>query len=224
MIEVIVVDDHPVTRLGLSLFLNSTQDINVVGEAECGMKALELVSALKPDILLLDHHLPDMSGAQVTAEVQKLGLKTRVLGFSGFSDEDFIIEMLDAGAQGYILKTESLNFLQEAIKAIARGETWLSPTIASMFLHRGRKKFVDNALLSHRELEVLLLLAKGCSNLQIAKSLMISRATVKNHLSKIYNILAVRSRAEAITWAWSNGFTALEISPKYEKKKIGQSS
>ncbi len=212
MIEVIVVDDHPVTRLGLSLFLNSTQDINVVGEADCGRKALELVSALKPDILLLDHRLPDMSGSQVSAEVQKLDLKTRVLGISGFSDEDNIIEMLDAGAQGYILKTESLNFLQEAIESVARGENWLSPTIAKKVLTRARRDLVNHGALSQRELEVLQLLAKGYRNSQIAKTLVISRATVKNHLSNIYNRLTVSSRAEAIIWAWSHGLVAKELS------------
>ena len=118
-IEVIVVDDHPTTRMGIHELLDNTQDISVIGDAECGIKALKLVSTLKPDVLLLDFRLPDISGPQITAEVQKQGLKTRVLGFSAFSYEDYIIGMLDAGAQGYVLKTESPDMLLDAIRAVA---------------------------------------------------------------------------------------------------------
>ena len=212
MIEVIVVDDHPTIRMGLFLLLENTHDINFLGEAECGIKALELVSALKPDILLLDYRLPDMSGQQVSAEVQKINFGTRVLGFSAYSDEEYIIEMLNAGAQGYVLKTEGPNMLLDAIRTVARGETWLSPTIANMLLNRTRRELVNQSLLSHREFEVIKLLARGDSNIQIAKSLMISRATVKNHLSNIYRNLGVGSRTEAIIWAWSNGLIEKEPS------------
>jgi DNA-binding NarL/FixJ family response regulator len=166
------------------------------------------VFTLNPDILLLDFRLPDLSGLQVTAEVQKLDLKTSVIGFSAFSNVDQIIDMLDAGAQGYVLKTESPELLIDAIRAVARGETWLSPTIANMIFTKMRRDSVNHDILSQRELEVLQLLAKGYSNLQIAQSLVISRATVKNHLTHIYNHLRVCSRAEAIAWAWSNGLIA----------------
>jgi DNA-binding NarL/FixJ family response regulator len=211
-IEIIVVDDHPTTRMGLHYLFDTTEDIRFLADAECGMVALELVSNIQPDILLLDFRLPDMTGPQVTAEILKLNLKTKVLGFSAYSDEDYIFKILEAGAQGYVLKTESPSLLLEAIRAVARGETWLSPTIANVLLKRMRRKLDNQSILSPRELEVLNLLAKGYSNIQIAKSLVISRATVKNHLSNIYESLAVCSRAEAITWAWSNGLIMKETS------------
>jgi NarL family two-component system response regulator LiaR len=212
MIDVMVVDDHPVTRMGLKVLLEHTPDINFIAETELGVKALELLSTLEPDVLLLDYRLPDMSGPQVSTEIQKLNLKTRVLGFSAYSDEDNIIKMLDAGAWGYVLKTESPILLLDAIRTVSRGVTWLSPTIANILVIRTRHKPQNHSLLSHRELEVLQLLAKGYSNNQIAKSLTISGATVKNHLSNIYGNLAVRSRSEAITWAWSNGLIPRELS------------
>jgi two-component system, NarL family, response regulator DegU len=219
MIEVIVVDDHPTTRMGLHILLEITPGIYLVGEADCGIKALELLSKLKPDILLLDYRLPDMSGPQVSSEVQKLNLRTRVLGFSAYSDEEYIIKMLDAGAQGYVLKNEDPNMVLDAIRTVARGETWISPSISSKLLNRTRRELANHSLLSHRELEVLQLLAKGYSNLQIAESLFISKATVKNHLTNIYNSLSVGSRAEAITWAWSNALIEGEHSQGIKKER-----
>jgi DNA-binding NarL/FixJ family response regulator len=205
MIEVIVVDDHPTMRMGLSILLEITPGIYLVGEAGCGIKALELLPILKPDILLLDYCLPDISGPQVSSEVQRMNLRTRVLAFSAYCNEEYLIKMLDAGALGYVLKTEGPDMLLDALLTVARGETWISPSISSKLLNRTRRELANSSLLSHRELEVLQLLAKGYSNIQIAKSLMISKATVKNHLSNIYNNLAVSSRAEAISWAWSIG-------------------
>jgi DNA-binding NarL/FixJ family response regulator len=205
VIEVIVVDDHPTTRMGLYLLMENTPDINFLGEAELGFRALELLSRLMPDILLLDYRLPDMSGPEVIAEIQKMKLRTRVLGFSAYSDEEYIIKMLDAGAKGYVLKTDGPNMLLNAIRTVARGETWLNPTVSNKLLNRMKRELANHSLLSHRELEVIKLLARGYSNTQIAKSLVISRATVKNHLTNIYKTLGVCSRAEAITWAWSNG-------------------
>jgi NarL family two-component system response regulator LiaR len=207
-IEVIIVDDHPTIRMGISLLMEITPDVNLIGETDNGTKAIELVSTLRPDILLLDFRLPDMSGLQVTKEIQKLGLETKVLGFSAYSDEEDIIELLDAGAKGYILKTESPDMLISAIRAVASGETWLSPTIANKVLARARRNMSSNDILTHREFEVLKLLSRGYSNLEIAKSLVISSATVKNHLNNIYHNLGVCSRAEAIAWAWSNGLVA----------------
>jgi two-component system, NarL family, response regulator DegU len=205
MIEVIVVDDHPTTRMGLNLLLENTPDVDLIGEAELGSRALELLSKLMPDILLLDYRLPDMLGPNVSAEVQKLNLRTKVLGFSAYSDEEYIMKMLDAGAQGYVLKTEDPNMVLDAIRTVARGETWISPSISSKLLNRTRRELANHSLLSRRELEVIQLLARGYSNTKIAQSLILSRATVKNHLTNIYKSLAVSSRAEAITWAWSNG-------------------
>jgi DNA-binding NarL/FixJ family response regulator len=222
MIEVIAVDDHPTTRMGLHILLEITPDIYLVGEAGCGIKALELLPTLKPDILLLDYRLPDMSSPQVSSEVQRMNLRTRVLGFSAYSYEECIIEMLDAGAKGYVLKTEGPNMLIDALMTVARGEIWISPSISSKLLNRTRRELANNSLLSHLELEVLQLLAMGYSNTKIAQSLIISRATVKNHLSHIYTNLAVSSRAEAITWAWSNGIIKEVVDNGM--RKIGQSS
>lgn len=208
MLEVIVVDDHPITRMGLHLLLENTIDINFIGEAENGIKALELVSALNPDILLLEYRLPDIPGPRVSDEIQRLNLKTRVLCFSAYCDEEYVIKMLNSGAHGYFLKTDPPEMLLDALRAVAKGVTWLSPTIATMFQYRTRKNLENHSLLSYREFEVLQLLANGHSNLQIAKSLVISKATVKNHLTNIYRTLGVCSRGEAITWAWSNGLIA----------------
>lgn len=204
MIRVIVVDGHPIVRIGITALLENTPDIKLIGEAKSGMKALEYTEVLKPDILLLECRLPDMPGPQVCVEIQKMNIRTRVIGFSDFSDEVYIIRLVDAGAQGYVLKTENPTMLLEAIRAVAREETWFSPKITNLILNRMRNKSENRSLLTPRELEVLQLLSRGYSNIQIARSLMISTATVKNHLSSIFNRLAVNSRTEAINWAWSN--------------------
>jgi DNA-binding NarL/FixJ family response regulator len=125
-IKVLVVEDHPATRLGLVMLLEREDDIEVVGEAENGAEALQKIRELQPDIVLLDLRLPDMPGERVAVEIRQTGLDTKVIAFSAYVDEEHVMGMLNAGALGYILKTEPPKTIVEAIRTVAEQEPWLS--------------------------------------------------------------------------------------------------
>ena len=204
-IKVFVVEDHPATRLGLAMLLEKEDDIEVVGEAESGAEALQKISELQPDIVLLDVRLPDIPGEQVAEEIRKMGLDTKVVAFSAFADEEHVMGMLNAGALGYILKTEPPKTILEAIRTTAKQEPWLSRSAFEAVMRFRRGELPECPPLTPRELEVLQLLPQGYTNRQIAERLMITPATVKNHLTTIYSKLGVKGRAGATAWAWQHG-------------------
>ena len=207
-IQVLLVDDHPAIRVGISSALGAAADIAIVGEASSGRDALDLLSNIQADVVLLDYRLPDMEGAEVAEEIRARSPSTRVLALSAYPDDDYVYAMLKAGAAGYLLKEEALDVIVAAVRAVANGEEWYSRPVMARVAAWARGEPAppaDASGLSDRELHVLRLMARGWENRRIAEELMISEGTVKNHVTNIYTKLDVRSRAEAVAWAWSNG-------------------
>jgi DNA-binding NarL/FixJ family response regulator len=205
-IQVLLADDHPAVRAGIRGALEKAADVVVVGEAGDGEEALRLVEELRPDMALLDCRLPGLEGVQVAEAIRERGLPTRVLALSAFADDKYVYGMLQAGAAGYVLKEEALDVA--AVRAVARGEAWYSQQVMAKVTAWARGETVSPpgvAGLTGREMEVLRLLARGWGNKRIAEELVISERTVKNHVTSIYAKLGVRSRAEAVAWAWEHG-------------------
>lgn len=213
-ITVVIVDDHPIVRAGMRAILNSASDINILGEGVNGADALHLVDELHPDVLALDVQLPDLNGLQVTRQLREKGSPTAVLILTAHNDSQTIFGLLESGAVGYVLKDEALETLVKAVRAAARGETWLSPAVASQVVRRavGRSPSPaevgihrDLATLTSREVEVLRLIARGLDNTAIAQELCLTKRTVQNHISNLYGKLGVSCRTEAALLAIRSG-------------------
>lgn len=198
-ISVVLVDDHPVVRNGIRGLLEKADDILVVGEGENGEDALRLVVQHRPDVLLLDMDMKIMAGTEVAKRLRAENHPVRILALSAYNQKHYIQALLDSGAAGYLIKDEAISNIIEAIRGIAAGETgWFSRAVARQMAQWVR----EDPGLSEREREVLVLIAKGLDNRQIAQQLQISEGTVKNHVSSIYTKLDVNSRSAAAAWAW----------------------
>jgi two-component system response regulator DegU len=206
-ITVIIADDHPIVRNGIKNELSRYDEIEVVGEAESGDESLQKAISLQPDVLLLDINMPGFRAIDVVREICKLEGKTKVLILSAFGDLEYILAMLKAGARGYMLKDEEPATIAKGIRAISKGETWLSADVATrlVFASVSNDKNIGSSELTSREKEVLCLIARGYDNQKIAEALSISEGTVKNHVSNIYDKIGVNSRAEAVAWSWQHG-------------------
>ena len=206
-ISVLLADDHPIVRGGIRTMLEAADGIEVVGEAENGVQALEMVHALKPDVLLLDMEMPIMPGLEVAKTLAQEKHPVRIIALSAYDDDEFIFGLLDTGAAGYLTKDEAPDMIIDAVKGVAQGEEgWISRKIADKTIRR-RKTALErqSADLSSREWEVLKLVGKGLTNPDIGEMIFISEGTVKNHVSHIYEKLGFRTRAEAVAWAWQHG-------------------
>jgi DNA-binding NarL/FixJ family response regulator len=208
-LRVAVVEDHPATRFGLVTMLDMAEDIEVVGEFGAGRETLDNMAALQPDVVIQNVGLPDIPGEQVAEEIRQMGSDTKVAAFSVLDDEEHIMSMLNAGALGYILKTEPPPAILEAIRSIAEGAPWLSSKAFGVVMNFRLGELPECPELTGRELDVLQLLPQGYTNRQIAESLVVSETTVKNHLTNIYSKLGVKRRAGAIAWAWQHGLVSL---------------
>jgi DNA-binding NarL/FixJ family response regulator len=203
-IRVVLADDHPLFRAGVRQLLDAA-GVAVVGEAGTGEEALALVHALRPDVLLLDMEMPVMTGVEVARRLHATGEEVRVLALSAYDDEQYVAELLACGAAGYLTKEEVPDRIVSAVRGIARGEgRWLSPGAAERAARRPAAEPEGRAL-SPREEEVLRLIAQGLDNAAIAGHLFISESTVKNHVTNLFAKLGVRTRAEAVAWAWRSG-------------------
>jgi len=203
MITLLVVDDHPVVRDGLTGMFASCPDVDVVGEASDGAEAVRVASALRPDVVLMDLRMPGTDGVSAIAELVRRGVPSRVLVLTTYDTDGYVVPAIEAGATGYLLKDAPRDELLRAVRAAARGESVLSPAVAGRLMDRVR---VPGAgLLSPRELQVLDLVAGGRSNHQAAAELFISEATVKTHLLNIYAKLGVGDRAAAVAEAFHRG-------------------
>jgi DNA-binding NarL/FixJ family response regulator len=205
-ITVLVVDDHPVVRSGLVSLLAVEPDLEVVGEAADGAEALASVKALGPDVVLMDLRMPGMDGADATARIVVDHPGTRVLVLTTFDTDDDILRAVEAGASGYLLKDSRRQVLVDAIRAAARGETVLAPPVAARLMGRMRAGAGGTTdQLTPREVEVLAAVGRGLSNGEIGRELFIGEATVKTHLLRVFQKLAVDDRTRAVTVAIERG-------------------
>ncbi len=207
-LSILIADDHPVVRDGLRGMLESQADFEVVGEAEDGAQAIQLVAELKPEIVLMDLRMPVVDGVTAIREIKGSQAESQILVLTTYDSDADILPAIEAGATGYLLKDSSREELYGAIRATARGETVLAPTVAARLV--GRMRAPAEEKLSSRELEVLQLVAEGASNKEIASSLHISQATVKSHLIHIFGKLGVSDRTAAVTVALQRGIMRLE--------------
>ncbi|MDZ4720881.1 MAG: response regulator transcription factor [Roseiflexaceae bacterium] len=205
-LRLVLVDDHQVVRLGLRTLLGSEPDITIIGEAGSAAEALQVVSRLQPDIVLMDIRLPDQSGITACQQVRQRWPSVQVLMLTSFADEDLVLEAINAGAAGYVLKQIGNDDLVRAIRAVGHGDAVLDPVVTRHLLARVRRAeheahgaaFHD---LSERELAVLALIAEGKTNAEIAEVLMLSEKTARNHVSTILEKLHLTNRIEAATYA-----------------------
>jgi DNA-binding NarL/FixJ family response regulator len=205
MIRVLLAEDHPVVRTGLEELLGSEEDIEVIGSVGDGAAALASFSDLEPDVVLLDISMPEMNGIEATRRVLKLDPDARIVILTASSERAQIVEAIDAGALGYLLKDSSPVDLIDGIRAAARGEAPLDPKVAREILVDRRASRPPE--LTDREAEVLALVGEGLANKVIARRLEISEKTVKAHLTRVYERIGVSDRTQAALWAGRHGYT-----------------
>ncbi|HEV2636851.1 MAG TPA: response regulator transcription factor [Actinocrinis sp.] len=202
-IGLLIVDDHPVVRDGLRGMFTDAPGFTVLGEAADGLQALALAESLRPDVVLMDLRMPNLNGVAAITRMAERGLTARVLVLTTYDTDSDVLPAIDAGATGYLLKDAPRDELFRAVRAAARGESVLSPSVATRLLHQMRSPAKEG--LSQRELEVLALIAQGSTNREAAVRLFISEATVKTHLLHAYAKLGVKDRAAAVAAAFERG-------------------
>ena len=204
MIRVLLADDHAVVRSGLTQLLDTVDDMEVVGAAADGAEAVSLALAQRPDVTLMDLSMPVMDGIEAIGRVRAENPEARIVVLTSFSDRERILDALDAGAVGYLLKDAEPEELIRGVRAAAAGEAPLAPKAASAVL-TARTEQRPAAELTPREREVLALLAGGKANKQIARELGISEKTVKAHLTRVFEAIGVSDRTAAALWAQRHG-------------------
>ena len=204
MIRVLLADDHPVVREGLRGMLSSEPDIDVAGEAASGTEAVALFASLHPDVVLMDLRMPGGDGVEAIEKIRAAhGSRAKVIVLTTFDTDADILRAVEAGAAGYLLKDAPRADLLRAIRAAASGETVLAPAVAGRLVSRVRGPRPES--LSARETEVLALVARGLTNVQIGRALFVSEATVKTHLMRACSKLGVTGRTAAVTKAMETG-------------------
>lgn len=214
MIKVLLVDDQPLLRTGFSMVLECEPDITVVGEAADGAVAVTQARALRPDVVLMDIRMPTMDGIEATRRLTAAGPLPRVLVLTTFDHDEYVVEALRAGASGFLLKDVPADDLVTAVRVVDRGDAIVAPSVTRRLLDR----FADHlpsasappapvplGQLTEREREVLLLMARGMSNGEIAAELVVSETTVKTHVSNVLAKLGLRDRVQAVVLAYETG-------------------
>ena len=213
MISLVIADDQGMVRAGFRSLLDGEPDLEVVGEAANGEQAVEVVRRLQPTVTLMDIRMPVLDGISATRALLEDGAETRVLVLTTFDLDEYVFEALRAGASGFLLKDAPAEELAAAIRVVASGDALLAPGVTRRVidaflqrrspLHSGPDKALSR--LTAREMEVLGLLARGCSNLDIAQRLFVSEATTKTHVSNVLSKLGLRDRVQAVIFAYENG-------------------
>lgn len=204
LLKVMIVEDHPLMRAGIKKVLDKCEDIRVVGEAPTGEQAMELVDSTMPDVVLMDVRLPDSDGITTMRTIKHTHGGTKVLMYSGFDDEQYVVKALESGANGYLLKNAGAKELADAIRQTADGLSPISPQLMSKVIPMTRYKPRSCDRLTPREKEVWRLLSKGASNAEISKELFVSESTVKFHIRNIFHKLGVKNRVEAARVAYDS--------------------
>lgn len=214
-LRVLLADDHVVVRQGIRRFLEEAGDIQVVAEARDGREALRLVEEHRPDVAVLDIRMPEVTGVEAARRIKERFPDVRVLILTAYDDEPYIFTLLQAGADGYILKTAGGDELVQAVRTVYQGKSALSPEVATKVVQQAITGKPATAAaqvepLTPRELDVLRLVARGLTNRAIGYALGISHRTVQGHLVNIYGKLGVSSRTEAVTEALRRGWIVIE--------------
>jgi two-component system response regulator NreC len=215
-ISLILADDHAVVRSGLRMLLEAQPDIDIVAEAESGYEAVQQVESLRPNVVLMDIQMPGLSGIEATKEIRRIAPDTAVLALTMHEDDQYFFEMINAGASGYVPKRAAPDELLIAIRTVARGEVFLYPSLATRlvqdYLRRGEDpeqgQVIDD--LTPREREVLVHIAEGESNAEIAQELVISVKTVDRHRENIMRKLNMHSRIDLVKFAIKRGLIDLD--------------
>jgi DNA-binding NarL/FixJ family response regulator len=214
-IRVLLAEDHVLVRQGVRQFLEDTGDIEVVAEAGDGAEAIRLVGEHRPDIAILDIRMPEVTGVEATRQIKDRFPQVRVLVLTAYDDDPYVFALLQAGADGYVLKTASADELVQAVRTVHGGSPALSPEITGKVIRQMASSRPGGASdqvepLTERELDVLRLAARGRTNRAIGNELGISHRTVQGHLASIYGKLQVNSRTEAVTEALRRGWIVIE--------------
>lgn len=206
MIDVVFIDDHEMVRIGVSAYLSAQSDINVVGEADNGRDGVRLVLNLRPDIVLMDLVMKEMDGIEATKRIISEWPEAKIIIVTSFLDDDKVYPAIEAGATSYLLKTSKASEIAQAIRNTYNGRSVLEPEVTEKVMERMQKKRVHplHERLTRREMEVLLLMAQGKSNQEIADDLFIALKTVKVHVSNILSKLEVQDRTQAVIYAFQH--------------------
>jgi len=211
-IRVLLADDHTVVRQGLRVLLEAESDITVVGEAETGRQAVQLARKLAPDVIVMDIAMPNLNGLEATRQITREVPATRLLVLSSYNDDEYVHQVTEAGASGYLLKQTAATDLIKAVREARKGNAFFSPAISRRLVERYREAFLQGAparkrtdLLTSREAEVLQLIAEGRANKQIAAELCISIKTVEKHRQQVMNKLNIHDIAGLTRYAISRG-------------------
>ncbi|MER7411479.1 MULTISPECIES: response regulator [Streptomyces] len=212
MIRVLIVDDQAMVREGFSVLLGAMPGIEVVGEAEDGRRAVAEVARLRPDVVLMDVRMPHMNGLEATREIVAADSGTKVLILTTYDLDEYVYRALRAGASGFLLKDASAERLAEGVRVVASGEALLAPTVTKRLLTEFSKlgsvrtnphERIEE--LTERESEVLVLVAQGLSNSEIAAHLVVAESTVKTHVGRVLVKLGLRDRTQAVVFAYEEG-------------------
>ena len=212
IVKIIIADDHSMIREGLKQLLELDGDIQVIGEAGNGVECLELLKTVTPDVVLLDINMPVMNGIEVLQEIKKKNISVKVLVLTVHNEVEYLLKAVDIGVDGYIMKDAESAELKKAINCIIQGKTYIQPSLVPALNSRLVSRDIDKEKinsLTKRELEVLIEVANGMFNKEIATSLNISERTVKNHISNIFKKIDVSDRTQAAVFAIKNNLIKL---------------
>ncbi len=194
MIKVLFVDDHEMVRIGVSAYLSAQSDIDVIGEADNGLKAVELAMELRPDIILMDLVMPEMDGIEATKRIIEKWPEAKIIIVTSFLDDEKVYPALEAGATSYMLKTSKASEIARAVRSTFQGQSVLEPEVTGKMMEKLRRPKITQLhdQLTNREMEILLLMTQGKTNQEIADELYIALKTAKVHVSNILSKLAVQ--------------------------------